>query len=75
MLFRSTARVKSFYVPYFNEDDDEDVQILYQKGLHFFRNANGEIELHHPVIFGSSKTPSEIDVSVEQYFRFLKHYC
>ena len=61
-------KIKSFYVPYFNEDDDLEKSVLYVSGKDFgdgFLNVQSTI--NH-----ESGTVLDIDVMEQKYFKFLK---
>jgi len=58
------ATVESFYAPYFNEDDDEEVKILL--------NTSEIIDGKAPEKKSDSGSVLEFDGVEETYFRFLK---
>jgi len=62
------CKVKSFYVPYFNEDTSNEKNVLYSFGQEF-----GEDFLNvKPAIKAEDGTELEIDVVEQKYFKFLK---
>lgn len=65
----SNCKVMSFYVPYFNEDNDVEKNILFTFGQEYgdgFLNVEPEIKL-------PDGTQMEIDVVEQKYFKFLKN--
>jgi hypothetical protein len=68
------AKVVSFYVPYFNGENELEKRVLYRKGLEFDR-ADGAIKLTHPQVTDADKNTYEIDVIPAKFFRFLEKYA
>ncbi len=64
----SHAKVSSFYVPYYNEDLDKEVLVLYKLGENYTYNSVQIQEIH--------KNPEgvefEIDVVKTKYFKFIQ---
>ncbi len=61
-------KIKSFYVPYFNEDDDLEKSILYISGKDYgdgFLNVKSTINHESGAVL-------DIDVMEQKYFKFLK---
>jgi hypothetical protein len=48
------ARVRSFFVPYFSESTDAEIQVLYKCGVNYSRDKKEEVILTHPEIPGLS---------------------
>lgn len=61
-------KVKSFYVPYFNEDDDIEKNVLYVSGKDF---GEGFLNIQSTVSHESGAV-LDIDVMEQKYFKFLK---
>lgn len=62
------SKVMSFYVPYFNEDADEEKSVLYSYGKDYsetFNNIPNNLD-------GSGAAGFEIDVLINKYFNFIK---
>lgn len=58
--------ILSFYVPYYNEDNDSEKSILFSKGKEY---ANKKINL--PKVMDDSGQEMEIDVVEGKYFKFI----
>ena len=61
-------KIKSFYVPYFNEDDDLEKSVLYVSGEDYgdgFLNVKSTINHDSGAVL-------DIDVMEQKYFKFLK---
>ena len=69
------ARVRSFYVPFYCSETDEEHQVLYQRGIHYARDNSGEVKLTHPDLPDSKGAKFEIDVHADRYFDFLGRYA
>lgn len=63
-----TASVKSFYVPYFNEDSGDEKSVLYTFGKEY--DATGIKE--QPKVEDNEGNLMELDVVESKYFKFLK---
>jgi ABC-type transporter Mla MlaB component len=63
------SQIKSFKVPYYDEDDDEIVQITLVAGEHY---KGSEVMVKDFIEQDGKKL--EIDVDTEDYFNFLKNY-
>ncbi len=64
----SNCEIISFYVPYFNEDENLEKNILFKKGVHF---GSGNLNVE-PVIKTEDNIELELDVVEQKYFKFLK---
>jgi anti-anti-sigma regulatory factor len=77
-MFPSTAKVDSFFVPYYSEETKEEKIILYQRNLHFHKGSDEKIKIFHPDKDNSGKNLAEqkfeIDVIQEKYFKFLSKW-
>lgn len=75
-LLPDRAVIESCFVPYFCEKTSEEKAILFQRGIHYKRRGDGEPEVTPPVESDiSSGQIFEIDVSVKNYFRFVKKFA
>jgi hypothetical protein len=64
----SGAEVKSFYVPYYNEDSGSEKNVLFLAGTHFGGGKfNPPTDIKDP-----AGKPMEIDVIEAKYFKFLE---
>lgn len=64
----ANCKIKSFYVPYFNEDSNVEKNILYTYGAEYgegFLNVKSSIK-------GDDGSDLDIDVVEQKYFKFLK---
>lgn len=68
------AKISSFYVPYYNEETQEEVSALYHRGVHYRKPPDGPPQILPPQVSGANKKPLEIDILPERYFRFLETY-
>ncbi len=59
--------VESFFVPYFNEESEEEKQMLFTRGKEF-----SDSNLQSPEVKDSSGNLMEMDVIEAKYFKFLK---
>ena len=62
------CKIKSFYVPYFNEDNNVEKNVLYSFGQEFgegFLNVKPSMKLE-------DGTELDLDVVEQKYFKFLK---
>jgi len=73
-LLPKTAKIQSFYVPYFCEEDESSKMVLYTLGREYQR-AEGQIQLKHPKVVGSNNEAFELDVFDSKFFRFLDQYA
>ena len=62
----SSENILSFYVPYYNEDNDSEKSVLFSKGKEFDRK-----KLNPPKITDDSGQEMEIDVVEAKYFKFI----
>jgi hypothetical protein len=65
----SNCKITSFYVPYFNEDNNAEKNVLYSLGKEFgegFLNVAGSVK-------GEDGSELELDVVEQKYFKFLKN--
>lgn len=67
------AEIESFFVPYFSEKSGEEAKALFTKHLEY-KKVNDEIILSVPTLYDSQGEKMDLDVSRDQYFRFLNHY-
>jgi hypothetical protein len=63
-----SAKVMSFYVPYFNEDSGSEKDILFEYGKHYTEDSLNIPES----VLDDEGNPMEIDVVESKYFKFLK---
>lgn len=69
------ARIESFYVPYYSENQDEEQSVLYRLGTEYFLSGE-HVKLNHPQIVADSKGEAmEIDIIPDRYFKFLDKYA
>lgn len=62
------AKVKSFYVPYYNDDAGSEKNVLFKLGKEF---SDGQI--HPPEqVLDEDGQPMEMDVIESKYFKFIK---
>lgn len=64
----TTAVVRSFYVPYYNEDTDEEKMVLFTDGKEF---SQGSIDAPEEITDEKSGDVLEIDVIEAKYFKFI----
>lgn len=65
----SNCKIMSFYVPYFNEDNNSEKNVLFSLGKEFgegFLNVAGSVK-------GEDGSDLELDVVEQKYFKFLKN--
>lgn len=62
------ARVRSFFVPFYNEDSDEEKTVLFSIGKEF--SESGQLSV--PAVRDSKGSEMEMDVIEAKYFKFLK---
>lgn len=67
------TEVESFFVPYFSEKTGEDAAVLFTKYLEY-KKVEGKIVLSYPEVLDSQGEAMELDVTSDQYFRFLNTY-
>jgi anti-anti-sigma regulatory factor len=63
----ATAKVMSFYVPYYSEDSGSEKDILFEYGKHFTEDFVNMPES----VLDDEGNPMEIDVVESKYFKFL----
>lgn len=68
------AEIESFFVPYYSEANGEDSMVLFTKYLEY-KKEDGKVVLNIPTVYDSKGEKMELDVFVDQYFRFLEIYC
>lgn len=68
-----TSTIQSFYVPYYNEDSEEERNVLFVRNEHF-KMENGEPVITFPDVKDSKGREMEIDVIAEKYFAFIKKF-
>jgi hypothetical protein len=69
------ARIESFYVPYYSENQDEEQSVLYRLGTEYYLEGD-QVKLSHPQIVADSKGEAmEVDVIPDRYFKFLDKYA
>lgn len=61
--------IKSFKVPYYIEDDDEIVEVTYNREEHF---SGAEVKWESTMNIDGKE--AEIDIEPKSYFKFLKEY-
>ncbi|MFZ3231884.1 MAG: hypothetical protein WA160_16880 [Pseudobdellovibrio sp.] len=64
----SNARVMSFYVPYYNEDNETEKKVLLIYQQHY---ADGKLN-PLPKVLDDSGAEMEMDVIESKYFKFIK---
>lgn len=64
----SNARVMSFYVPYYNEDNETEKKVLLVYGQHYTEGKLNPL----PAVKDDSGAPMELDVIESKYFKFIK---
>jgi len=63
-----SAKVMSFYVPYFNDDAGSAKDVLFEYGKHFTENV-----VHMPDnVTDEANNVMELDVVESKYFKFIK---
>jgi hypothetical protein len=62
------GKVKSFYVPFYNDDSGEEKNVLFTHGKEYTDQGLGAA----PEIKDSAGNPMEMDVVEAKYFKFLK---
>ncbi|MFN3696485.1 MAG: hypothetical protein ACK4VO_03510 [Pseudobdellovibrio sp.] len=62
------CKIKSFYVPYFNEDTSNEKNVLYAYGQEY---GDGFLNVKASIV-AEDGTELEIDVVEQKYFKFLK---
>lgn len=65
----SNCRIQSFYIPYFNEDTNKEMNLLMEKGKHF---SDSEIQIKQAITEGGVQY--ELDIIENTYFRFMKKF-
>lgn len=63
------CKIKSFYVPYFNEDNNVEKNVLYSFGKEY---GEGFLNVK-PSMTAEDGTELELDVVEQKYFKFLKN--
>jgi len=63
------CKIKSFYVPYFNEDSNVEKNVLYVFGTDY---GDGFLNVK-PSVKGDDGSDLDIDVVEQKYFKFLKN--
>lgn len=66
------CKLKSFFVPYYSENTDEESNILFEKGINYFKIEN-QWKFSFPEVLDGDRFPMEMDIQPERYFHFLKH--
>jgi anti-anti-sigma regulatory factor len=61
------ANVESFYVPFYNEETDNEKFVLFTKGKEY-----SDSEVNVPEVKDDDGTDMELDVIEAKYFKFLK---
>lgn len=64
----ANARVMSFYVPYYNEDNETEKKVLLVYGQHYTEGKLNPL----PPVTDDSGAPMELDVIEAKYFKFIK---
>lgn len=64
----ATGKVKSFYVPFYNDDSGEEKNVLFKYGSEFSDQGLGVV----PPVKDSAGNDMEMDVVEAKYFKFLK---
>lgn len=67
------AEIESFFVPYYSEVSGEDAMVLFTKYLEY-KKEDGKTVLKIPTVHDSQGVKMELDVFLDQYFRFLDTY-
>lgn len=70
-FFPARARIRSFYVPYFSENTNEEVQALFSIGINFYL-YEGVWKFSFPEIYDSRGRLMSVDIQPERYFKFLE---
>ncbi len=63
-----SGKVKSFFVPFYNDDSGEEKNVLFSHGKEYTDQGLGQA----PLIKDSSGNEMEMDVVEAKYFKFLK---
>lgn len=67
------AKVKSFFVPYYDPQGDEEKQMLFIESIAYTRHED-QLSLRFPEVLNREGKAMELDVSKERYFHFLKFH-
>lgn len=67
------SKIQSFYVPYFNEQSEEEKDVLFIRDENF-KMVNGEPVITPPPVKDSRGHDMEIDILPEKYFAFVKRF-
>ena len=67
------SKIHSFYVPYYNENSEEEKNVLFVRDEHF-KLEDGEPMILAPEVKDSKGQAMEIDVLPEKYFAFIKRF-
>lgn len=65
-------KFKSFFVPYYSEQTEEETNILFEVGINYFK-FNNQWKFSFPEVLDAEKNPMELDIQPERYFQFLKN--
>lgn len=67
------AEIESFFVPFYSEVSGEESMVLFTKYLEY-NKVEGKTVLKIPIVHDSQGLKMELDVFLDQYFRFLDIY-
>jgi anti-anti-sigma regulatory factor len=67
------SEVESFFVPYYSEGTDEEMDVLFTKFLEY-KQVNGSAKITFPDVRDKQGNKMIVDVIENQYFRFLEKY-
>ncbi len=65
----SNCRINSFYVPYFNEEANKEMNLLLEKGKQF---TESDIQIKQSITEGGVQY--QLDIIEKTYFRFMKKF-
>ena len=66
------AKIDSFYVPFYNEDSDQEKLVLYTRGQQY-SSAGGQFRVDHAIVKDSNGGDMDLDAT-DRDFQFLNNH-